>query len=179
MKNLVLIITLSRIVLAPLIFYSSVYLEAYFFALNIFFLAALTDYLDGKLARSYGVTSRLGAILDPIADKLLLVFALFSVVLVTLNTFVGVMSAIILAREFWIAGLREYASTEDMADATKVTFIAKLKTSVQFIAIAMFYFGFYTDAALIVFLASFVLFLALLLGLQSAFEYTKNVFQSI
>ena len=176
MKKLVLAITLTRIFLGPIIFLLSVFIEAYFLSLLLFFLAALTDYLDGKLARTYKVTSRLGAILDPIADKLLLVFALLSILLITNDPFIGFMIAIILAREIWIAGLREYAVEQNNAEATTVTFLAKSKTSVQFIAITMYYFGFSTNQAIIIFLASFVLFLALLLGLQTATSYTKNVF---
>jgi len=176
MKKLVLAITLTRIFLGPIIFLLSVFIEAYFLSLLLFFLAALTDYLDGKLARTYKVTSRFGAMLDPIADKLLLVFALLSILLITNNSFIGLMVAIILAREIWIAGLREYASEQNNSHATTVTFLAKSKTSVQFIAITMYYFGFSTNQAIIIFLASFVLFLALLLGLQTATSYTKNVF---
>ena len=176
MKNLVLAITLSRIFLGPIIFLLAVFIQAYFLALLLFFLAALTDYLDGKLARTYKVTSRLGAILDPIADKLLLVFALLSILLITNDPFIGFMVAIILAREIWIAGLREYAVEQNNADATMVTFLAKSKTSAQFVAITMYYLGLANDQAIIIFLASFVLFLALLLGLQTATRYTKNVF---
>ena len=176
MKNLVLAITLSRIFLGPIIFLLSVFFHAYFSALLLFFLAALTDYFDGKLARTYKVTSKLGAILDPIADKLLLVFALLSILLITNDLYIGFMVAIILAREIWISGLREYAIESNNADATTVTFLAKFKTSVQFIAITMYYISFSSDQAIITFLASFVLFLALLLGLQSATNYTKNVF---
>ena len=179
MKNLVLTFTLSRIAFGPLIFYLSVFLESYFISLIVFILAALTDYLDGKLARAYGVTSKLGAILDPIADKLLLIFALLSIIHMTHNPFLGLISALILAREMWISGLREYASFKNLTDATKVTLLAKVKTSVQFIAISMFYFGFYIDEALIIFLASFVLFLALLLSLKSAVNYTLKVFKKV
>lgn len=178
MKNIVLIITLSRIFIGPIIFFLSVFIQAYFLCLFLFVLAALTDYFDGKLARAYKVTSSSGAMLDPIADKLLLVFTLLSVLLITNDSYVGLMAAIILAREIWVAGLREYAGAHDKPDATKVTFLAKTKTSIQFIAIAMFYIGFYADQALIIFIASFVLFLALLFGLQSAFNYTLRVFRS-
>ena len=179
MKKIVLALTLSRIALGPLIFYLSVFSKIYFLALIIFFFAALTDYLDGKLARTYSVTSKFGALLDPIADKLLLVFSLLSIVLITKDSFVGLISALILARELWIAGLREFASKENIADATKVTLLAKSKTTFQFIAIAMFYFGFYAEKALITFLASFVLFAALLLGVQSAVHYTLKVINKI
>ena len=177
MKNIVFGITLSRVLLGPIIFISVVFFEMYLTGLLLFFLAAITDYLDGKLARIFAVTSALGAVLDPIADKLLLIFALLTIVLVTIDPAVGLLSSFMLAREIWIAGLREFASMEGKSNATKVTFLAKSKTFTQFVAIAMFYFGFYTDQALIIFLAKFFLLVALLLGLQTAITYTQNVFK--
>jgi CDP-diacylglycerol--glycerol-3-phosphate 3-phosphatidyltransferase len=177
MKSVVLGITLSRVILGPIIFIFVLFFEMYLTGLLLFFLAAITDYLDGKLARTFSVTSALGAVLDPIADKLLLIFALLTIVLVTIDPVVGLLSSCMLAREIWIAGLREFASMEGKSNATKVTFLAKSKTFTQFVAIAMFYFGFYTDQALIIFLAKFVLLVALLLGLQTATTYTQNVFK--
>ena len=177
MKNIVLGITLSRVLLGPIIFIFVLFFEMYLTGLLLFFLAAITDYLDGKLARTYAVTSALGAVLDPIADKLLLIFALLTLVLVTSDPVVGLLSSFMLAREVWIAGLREFASMEGKSNATKVTLLAKSKTFTQFVAIAMFYFGFYTDQALIIFLAKFVLLVGLLLGLQTAITYTQNVFK--
>jgi len=177
MKNIVLGITLSRVLLGPIIFIFVLFFEMYLTGLLLFFLAAITDYLDGKLARTYAVTSALGAVLDPIADKLLLIFALLTIVLVTGDPIAGLLASFMLAREVWIAGLREFASMEGKSNATKVTLLAKSKTFTQFVAIVMFYFGFYADQALIIFLAKFVLLVALLLGLQSALTYTQNVFK--
>jgi len=70
--------------------------------------------------------------------------------------------------------LREYASAHNNSKATTVTFIAKTKTTVQFIALSMYFLGSAADLALMTFLASFVLFIAVLLALKSAIEYTQN-----
>jgi CDP-diacylglycerol--glycerol-3-phosphate 3-phosphatidyltransferase len=110
----------------------------YFLALALFLTAAATDYFDGKLARDHHVESDLGEILDPIADKLLLLFVLIVIILESHDAYIGIMSCLILAREIWITGLREYAARINLKDATKVTMLGKSKTTIQFIAVAMF-----------------------------------------
>ena len=174
MQKLVLSLTLFRILAAPFIFISAIFLENYWLAFWLFNMAALTDYFDGKLARTYQVESRLGAILDPIGDKLLVLFAIITVVVFTQDIYVALMGAFILAREFWVSALREYASAQNNSKATTVTFIAKTKTTVQFIALSMYFLGSAADLAMMTFLASFVLFIAVLLALKSAIEYTQN-----
>ena len=174
MQRLVLSLTLFRILAAPFIFISVIFLENYWLAFWLFNFAALTDYFDGKLARTYQVESRLGAILDPIGDKLLVLFAIITVVVFTQDIYVALMGAFILAREFWVSALREYASAQNNSKATIVTFIAKTKTTVQFIALSMYFLGSAADLALMTFLASFVLFIAVLLALKSAIDYTQN-----
>jgi len=174
MQRLVLSLTLFRILAAPFIFISAIFLENYWLAFWLFNVAALTDYFDGKLARTYQVESRLGAILDPIGDKLLVLFAIITVVVFTQDIYVALMGAFILAREFWVSALREYASAQNNSKATTVTFIAKTKTTVQFIALSMYFLGSAADLALMTFLASFVLFIAVLLALKSAIDYTQN-----
>ena len=175
MQKLVLSLTLFRILAAPFIFISAIFLENYWLAFWLFNIAALTDYFDGKLARTYQVESRLGAILDPIGDKLLVLFAIITVIVFTQDIYVALMGAFILAREFWVSALREYASAQNNSKATKVTFIAKTKTAVQFIALSMYFLGSAADLALMTFLASFVLFIAVLLALKSAIDYTSNI----
>ena len=175
MKEFVLGLTLLRIILSPLIFIFSVFLETNWLALAFFLIAAATDYYDGYLARKYNVESRLGAILDPIADKVLLVFAIFSVVLFTENDYVALIGAFILGREFWVSALREFASKTQQHKATKVTFIAKTKTSFQFIALGMYFFAEAANLPLISFLANFFLFLAMMFAYKSALEYTQNL----
>ncbi|MEL0238438.1 MAG: CDP-alcohol phosphatidyltransferase family protein, partial [Gammaproteobacteria bacterium] len=142
MRQLVMALTFSRIVAGPIILFVSIFLEMYFIALVLFLFAALTDFLDGKLARDFRVESNVGALLDPIADKFLLLFSLIAIILITKDIYVGFMSSIILGREIWIAGLREFAAKHGKEYATKVSSIAKLKTSIQFISISMFFISF-------------------------------------
>jgi CDP-diacylglycerol--glycerol-3-phosphate 3-phosphatidyltransferase len=177
MKTFVLGLTLFRIVSGPVLFLLVIFFEANFLAFSIFIIASITDYLDGKLAREYKVESSLGATLDPIADKILVLFALFAITVATKNPFIGSMSTVILAREFWVSALREHAAKNSLSHTTKVTFLAKIKTTFQFLALALFFLGFSLDNALMIFLASFTLFLALLISLKTALDYSAKVFK--
>jgi len=176
MKQFILFLTLFRIFAGPCIFFLVSIFDANLLALLIFIVASFTDFLDGKLARSYNLESSLGAILDPIADKILVLFALFTITLITKDPFIGGMSAVILAREFWVSALRELAAQHSKSEATRVTFLAKAKTTAQFFAITMFFLGFEIGSALIIFLGSFMLFLALLITLKTALDYSRKVF---
>jgi len=178
MQKLVLSLTLFRILSAPFVFISAIFIENYWLAFWLFNIAALTDYFDGKLARTYQVESRLGAILDPIGDKLLVLFTIITVMVFTQDSYVALIGVFILAREFWVSALREYSSSQNNSKATTVTFIAKTKTMVQFIALSMYLLGSATDLALMMFIASFVLFVAALLALKSAIDYTYNALRS-
>ena len=174
MQTLVLTLTLFRILAAPFIFLATIFLENYWIAFWIFNLAALTDYFDGKLAREFKVESRLGAILDPIGDKLLVLFGIITVIVFSQDIYVALMGVFILAREFWVSALREFSSSNSISNATKVTLVAKVKTTFQFIALSMFFFGAAADLALVTFLASLLLFVAVLLAYKSAIDYTRN-----
>lgn len=174
MQSLVLSLTLFRILAAPFIFIFAIFLENYWLTFWLFNLAALTDYFDGKLAREFRVESTIGAILDPIGDKLLVLFSIITVIVFTQDIYVALMGAFILAREFWVSALREYSSSRNISNATKVTFVAKAKTTFQFIALSMFFLGIGADLAIVTFLANFVFFIAVLLACKSAIDYTKN-----
>jgi CDP-diacylglycerol--glycerol-3-phosphate 3-phosphatidyltransferase len=176
MKKFVLSLTLFRIFSGPMIFILSLIFDAYLLALLIFLAASFSDYLDGKFARSFNVESSLGATLDPIADKILVLFSLIAISLITQDPFVAIMSALILSREFWVSALREFSAQNSISEATKVTFLAKAKTTIQFLAISIFLIGFEFNNALMIFLASFILFLALLITLKTAIEYSRKVF---
>lgn len=178
MKSLVTGLTISRILLAPLIFILTVFFENFWAALILFMSAALTDYLDGKLARRYRVQSKLGEILDPIADKVLIVFVILSVIIITKDGIIALMGAFILAREFWVSALREFTRSNNNSSTTKVTFLAKTKTTTQFIALSMYFFAAAADLALVSFIANFVLFIAILLAYKSALNYNQNVFRN-
>ena len=124
MQSLVLSLTLFRILAAPFIFISAIFLENYWLTFWLFNFAALTDYFDGKLARDFSVESKIGVILDHIGDKILLLFAIITVVIFTQDVYVAFIGAFILAREFWVSALREFSKTNNISNATKVTFVA-------------------------------------------------------
>jgi CDP-diacylglycerol--glycerol-3-phosphate 3-phosphatidyltransferase len=176
MQSIVLGLTLFRILSAPFIFITAIFFESYWLAFWLFNLAALTDYFDGKLARVFQVESRLGAILDPIGDKLLVLFTIITVIVFTQDIYVALMGACILAREFWVSALREYSSSQNISNTTAVTFQAKAKTTFQFIAIGMYFFGTAANLAIINFLANFILLIAVFLTYKTAIDYTKNTF---
>lgn len=179
MQSLVLSLTIFRILAAPFVFIFAIFFENYWLTFWLFNLAALTDYFDGKLARDYKVESRLGAILDPIGDKFLVLFAIITVIVFTQDILVALMGVFILAREFWVTALREYSSAYNISSTTKVTFAAKIKTTFQFIAISMYFFGEAANLALVTFLANFVLLIAALLSLKTAIEYTSKLRNNI
>ena len=176
MKKFVLSLTLFRICAGPMIFTLALIFNAYLLALLFFLAASFSDFLDGKLARDYNVESSLGATLDPIADKILILFALFTITLITKDIFIGAMSVLILTREFWVSALREYSAKKSLKNATKVTFLAKAKTTVQFLAVTIFFLGLSINSALMLFLASFILFLALLITFKTGIDYSIKVF---
>ena len=132
------LLTIGRIVIIPVIVWLLVTGESgmRIAALVIYVLAAVTDWLDGFLARRMGTGSPLGQMLDPIADKLLV-----GALIVTL-AWDGSLSALdlipaiaIMLREIFIAGLREFLGNANVV--VKVTALAKWKTTVQLIAIAI------------------------------------------
>jgi len=99
----------------------------------IFILAALTDMADGMIARKYNLVTNFGKIMDPLADKILVIAAL--VCLVELGDVKGWMVIVILAREFTVTGLRIAAAAEGTVIAADIT--GKIKTILQMIAVPM------------------------------------------
>jgi CDP-diacylglycerol--glycerol-3-phosphate 3-phosphatidyltransferase len=102
-------------------------------AMIVFLLAAVTDWLDGRLARRWGVTTRLGSFLDTTADKLLVTTALLG--LVAVHRASSWVALIIIARELTILGLRAAVEAEGIRFATSQ--LGKWKATVQFAAIAL------------------------------------------
>jgi len=171
------ILTLSRIFLAVIIFVLLMSPDGYLFALVLFFLAGVTDYFDGYLARKYNAASQLGEILDPIADKILILFVLFGLAVNLSSYLIGFIGAIIITREIWVGALRDINARNGKSDATKVTFLAKIKTSVQLLTLSIYLFGLATNNMLIVVIADILLFLSLLITLYTGYVYTLNTFK--
>ena len=174
MKNFIMLLTYLRIFLGPLIFVISVFFEMYFASLVIFIACSISDFLDGYLARKFNQESTLGKLLDPIADKILLCSTILAIILITNDNFIGLMGVILLIREFWVSGLREYTAANDMQSASNVSFLAKIKTALQFIAISSYLFSFSYSLSLGIFISSFILFLSLLVSLKTGMTYTSN-----
>ena len=110
------------------------------FALTLFVSAAITDYFDGYLARLWKQESKFGAMLDPIADKAMVVIALLIISgYSSMNPWLILPATVILFREVFVGGLREYLGHK--AGLLKVTRLAKWKTSAQMVAIAVLFLG--------------------------------------
>lgn len=137
--NLPNILTMLRMLAAPGIALAFVFLPhpfADWTALGIFAIASSTDWVDGYLARKWNQTTRFGAMLDPIADKAMVVIALMVIgVLFGLAPLVIVPATFILFREVFVSGLREFLGTT--AGLLKVTKLAKWKTTTQMVAIVV------------------------------------------
>ncbi|MBA3324491.1 MAG: CDP-diacylglycerol--glycerol-3-phosphate 3-phosphatidyltransferase [Rhodobacteraceae bacterium] len=131
------ILTVFRLAAAPgvaLVFVAFNRPLADWLAIALFVLAALTDYADGYLARAWKQESAFGRMLDPIADKAMVVIALSVIVgLSGINPLILVPVAFILLREVFVSGLREFLGAR--AGRLKVTWLAKWKTTAQMVAI--------------------------------------------
>jgi cardiolipin synthase len=104
----------------------------------LFVLAAVTDALDGWIARRYGMVSRLGAFLDPVADKLMVCAAL--VVLISLGRIDDLVALVIIGREIAVSALREWMAQIGKSSSVAVNSLGKIKTIAQMVAIPMLLF---------------------------------------
>tara|TARA_B100002019_G_C20930948_1_gene432114 strand:- start:89 stop:625 length:537 start_codon:yes stop_codon:yes gene_type:complete len=171
------LITVSRIVFGAIIFVLLTRTELYWYALLLFFIASTTDYFDGYLARKYNLESQLGEILDPIADKILIVFLLFAITVNLNSYYIGFLAAIIITREIWVGALRDFNARHSRTSATKVTFIAKIKTTVQLFTISIYLLGLSINNMLILLIGDIFLFASLLITVYTGYKYTLSTFK--
>ena len=138
LKKIPNILTIGRIILVPF-FVLAFYLPGFYgdlTAFAIFVIASFTDFLDGMLARMMGEESKLGELLDPIADKIIVATALILLVMSgTIRHYEVIAAIIILTREILISGLREFLAIGQIK--LPVTNLAKLKTFLQMVAISL------------------------------------------
>ena len=138
LKKIPNILTIGRIIIVPF-FVLAFYLPGFYGDLTacvLFIIASFTDFLDGMLARMMGEESKLGELLDPIADKIIVATALILLVMSgTIRHYEVIAAIIILTREILISGLREFLARGQIK--LPVTNLAKLKTFLQMIAIAL------------------------------------------
>ena len=138
LKKIPNILTIGRIIIVPF-FVLAFYLPGFYGDLTacvLFVIASFTDFLDGMLARMMGEESKLGELLDPIADKIIVATALILLVMSgTIKHYEVIAAIIILTREILISGLREFLARGQIK--LPVTNLAKLKTFLQMLAIAL------------------------------------------
>jgi CDP-diacylglycerol--glycerol-3-phosphate 3-phosphatidyltransferase len=130
-------LTLARIVMIPVlvvVFYLP-YAWTNFASAVVFALAAITDWLDGWIARRYQLHSAFGAFLDPVADKLMVAVALFLIVQGHPTPWMAFWAAVIVGREIAVSALREWMAEIGQRATVKVAAIGKIKTVVQMVAL--------------------------------------------
>lgn len=139
--NIPNILTLLRLLAAPGIAVMFLYFArpwADWYALVLFVIAATTDWVDGYLARAWNQQTKFGAMLDPIADKAMVVIALLVICGFSgMNPWILLPATLIMFRETFVSGLREFLG--DTAGTLKVTRLAKWKTAAQMTAIAVLF----------------------------------------
>ncbi len=168
-------ITISRILLIfpVLIFASPVASPNNWIALIIFVIAGITDHLDGYVARKTGSTSRLGALLDLVADKLLIVITIFYFISYVSNILLIIPSVAIIFREIVISSLRQLLAEIEGQNPIKVTFIAKSKTTLQIFALSFLIISPNFGQPFFL-LTIFLFWLAAYVSLYSLFTYIKT-----
>ena len=140
--------------------------------MGVFALAAITDWLDGYLARRWGQTSAFGAFLDPVADKLMVAAAL--ILLVALGRADAWLAIIIIGREIAISALREWMAQLGRARNVAVAFVGKIKTVAQMTAlIALLLWENVIPGVSTPVLGTIALWIAAILTLWSMFHYLK------
>ena len=179
------LLTVLRIIFASLIALILIFFDskiAYFISFILFSLAGITDYFDGWLARKKGQISDLGRMLDPIADKILVISTF--IILMSNNVIEGfnaIAALIIIYREIFISGLREFLGNKSLV--VKVTKLAKWKTAIQFITILVFLgsqvinnFYMYTDIIniFIEFTCTLLIWITSLISLYTGINYLRT-----
>ena len=172
------LLTISRIFIGLLIFILLIFDSFLLAAFILFIFAGLTDYLDGYLARKYDAKSQIGEILDPIADKILVVFLFFGLTINLSSYIIGFAGALIISREIWVSALRDFNARNSNLNATKVTFLAKIKTTVQLFTISIYLFALALDIMLLIILADIFVVIAALITLYTGYLYTDNTFRN-
>ncbi|MBT7544758.1 MAG: CDP-diacylglycerol--glycerol-3-phosphate 3-phosphatidyltransferase [Kordiimonadaceae bacterium] len=175
MNNFANILTFSRILMIPLMM-AAFYLNgnlSYWLTFSIFVTAGITDFLDGYVARRFNQTSKLGTLMDPIADKLLIGTALLMMVAFErIEGYPIIAAVVILCREFAVSGLREFLA--ELKVSVPVTYLAKWKTTIQIFALGFLLVGKASPAIIpAVLIGDYLLSAAALLTLYTGYDYFR------
>ncbi|MBK5245896.1 MAG: CDP-diacylglycerol--glycerol-3-phosphate 3-phosphatidyltransferase [Peptostreptococcaceae bacterium] len=163
-------LTVARFIAVPI--FIGVFMQGYHYMSAIIFIAAsFTDYLDGKIARKYNLVTNFGKIMDPLADKILVISAL--VCLVDSGQVAAWMLIVILAREFTVTGLRTVAAAQGIVIAAGMT--GKIKTVLQMIAVPLLIIQNWPFSIVGIPMADIMLWASVIMTIVSGTEYVyKN-----
>jgi CDP-diacylglycerol--glycerol-3-phosphate 3-phosphatidyltransferase len=146
-----------------------------YIALVLFVVAGLTDYLDGYIARKTDTETQLGALLDLIADKLLVSLIMVWMVFLTFDPLIAVAALMIVSRELVISTLRQYVIEKKVTQNLGVSFIGKSKTTIQIIAISTLILA--QEIPDIRLLSILAIWFAAIFSLYSLFTYVSEWFK--
>jgi CDP-diacylglycerol--glycerol-3-phosphate 3-phosphatidyltransferase/cardiolipin synthase len=163
-------LTVARFIAVP--FFIVAFMTGYYYVAAIIFIAAsFTDYLDGAIARKYNLVTNFGKIMDPLADKILVISAL--VCLVDSGQVASWMLIVILAREFTVTGLRTVAAAQGVVIAAGMS--GKIKTALQMIAVPLLILQNWPFSMINIPMADILLWASVIMTIVSGTEYVyKN-----
>lgn len=179
--NIPTLLTLLRIALIPVlaIFFYIPWEYSNIVTTFIFILAAITDWLDGYLARKWHLETQFGAFLDPVADKIMVAFVLVLLVQLEASIWMTIPAAIIIGREITIASLREWMAEIGQRSTVKVSQIGKWKTTAQMIAIGCLLYSEKFVGISMQLVGLVMLYIAAALTLWSMMSYLKLAYTSM
>jgi len=143
----------------------------------VFSLASATDWLDGYLARKWGQVTKMGKLLDPIADKILIMSALVVLVEIRSDIVRSWMAILIIGREFAVTGLRAIAASDGIIIPAETT--GKYKVGAQITAVLALLLDYYLTRDWIRYLGSFALWVAMVLSIYSAGQYFRTYWKRL
>lgn len=171
--NFPLILTITRILIIPLFIFEAPknpYMGAF-----LFVIASITDYFDGYLARKFKQITKLGIILDPIADKLLVISAL--IILVDLTRVAAWVATVIILREFIITTLRFYALSRGVVIPAETT--GKIKTVLQMVAIFLLLIDLEILGIDLYDMGTVLIYMAMIIAVTSGVQYLIHFWRQI
>jgi CDP-diacylglycerol--glycerol-3-phosphate 3-phosphatidyltransferase len=143
----------------------------------VFSLASATDWLDGYLARRWGQVTKVGKLLDPIADKILIMSALVILVELRHDIVHSWMAILIIGREFAVTGLRAIASSDGIIIPAET--VGKYKVGAQITAVLSLLLDYYLSRDWLRELGSYALWIAIILSVYSAFQYFRTYWKKL
>ena len=183
MNSIPTLLTWGRIALIP-VFVICFYLPVSWSneaTVLIFMFAAFTDWLDGYLARALNQSSKFGAFLDPVADKLMVAAALVLIVQANPSPWIAIAAAVIIGREIAVSSLREWMAEIGERGSVAVSTVGKIKTSVQMLSILMLLyhepfkaFSVYETGVVLLYVAAFLTLWSMALYLKAAWPSFKD-----